>query len=215
METRRLTLEETSKLLNSYRETQDKEALELLVLSNMGLVGYFSMRYLNRGVDYDDLKSAGIEGLIRAINKFDIEKSIKAFSTYISVAIDNQIKMEVRKQRKHNGVMSLDAPISSNTDGDEITIKDIIGTDEEQLFNDVILKLKVDILKEVLQSLTYREQQIILLRYGLGNDCKKTQGEIAEIFNVSQVTIFRQEQRALVKMRHPRNTRKLKDFINV
>lgn len=214
MSKKRLTNEETLRTLNLYRKTQDQEALELLVVSNMGLVGYFVKLYLNTGIDYDDLKSAGTIGLINAINKFDVEKPIEAFSSYISRGIDNQIKQEIRKQKKHKGVMSLDAPIGHNKDGDDMTIEDIVGTDEEQLFNDVILGFKVEIVREALQSLTYREQQIILLRYGLDDAHRKTQEEVAELFDCSKTTILKQEQKALVKMRHPKNTRKLKDFID-
>ena len=73
--------------------------------------------------------------------------------------------------------------------------------------------MKIDIVREALQCLTSREQQIIFLRYGLDEVHKKTQDEVAEIFGCSKATIAKQEQKALVKMRHPRNTRKLKDFI--
>ena len=74
--------------------------------------------------------------------------------------------------------------------------------------------MKIDIVREALKSLTSREQQIILLRYGLDDANRKTQEEVAKIFKCSTHTIARQEQKALVKMRHPRNTRKLKDFID-
>ena len=93
-------------------------------------------------------------------------------------------------------------------------LEDLIGTDAEQLMEDIISKMKIDIVREALQCLTSREQQIILLRYGLDDVHRKTQEEVAEIFDCSKKTIAKQEQRALVKMRHPKNTRKLKDFID-
>ena len=209
-----LTLEETKKILKYYRETGDREALGVLVTSNMGLIIYFVKRHLDSGIEYDDLRSAGTIGLINAIKKFNIEKPIEAFSSYISTAIDNQIKREIEKQKKHSKVMSLDEPIGHNKDGAEMTVEDIVGTDEEQLFSDVISELKIDIVKEALKSLAYREQQIILLRYGLDDDHKKTQEEIAEMFDCSKTTILNIEQKALIKMRHPKNTRRLKDFID-
>lgn len=73
--------------------------------------------------------------------------------------------------------------------------------------------MKIDVVRNALQCLTSREKQIIFLRYGLNDEEAKTQGEVAEIFGCSQAYIARQEQRALIKMRHPRNTRKLKDFV--
>ncbi|MCI8446380.1 MAG: sigma-70 family RNA polymerase sigma factor, partial [Bacilli bacterium] len=149
------------------------------------------------------------------INKFDYEeRAIEGFSSYISIAIENQMKNELRKYRKHSHVLSLDQPIGQNKDGDEMKIEDIVGTDAEQLLENVISEMKIEIVREALQCLTSREQQIIFLRYGLDDVHKKTQNEVAEIFGCSKATIAKQEQKALVKMRHPRNTRKLKDFID-
>ena len=211
---RRLTLDETKSYLRAWRELADEEALEVLSICNGGLVGFFAKKYLGKGLTFEELQSAGNEGLINAINKFDYnERAIEGFSSYISIAIENQMKMELRKYNKHSNVLSFDQPIGQNKDGDEMKIEDLVGTDAEQLIEDVISEMKIDIVREALQCLTSREQQIILLRYGLDEVHKKTQDEVAEIFGCSKATIAKQEQKALVKMRHPRNTRKLKDFI--
>lgn len=213
--TRRLSLDETKKYLRAWRELADKEALEILTICNGGLVGYFAKKYLGKGLTFEELQSAGNEGLINAINKFDYnERAIEGFGSYISIAIENQMKTELRKYNKHSHVLSFDQPIGHNKDGDEMKIEDLVGTDAEQLIEDVISEMKIDIVREALQCLTSREKQIILLRYGLDEVHKKTQDEVAEIFGCSKVTIAKQEQKALVKMRHPRNTRKLKDFID-
>jgi len=212
---RRLTLEETEKCLRVYREFNDQDALTLLIECNSGLVGFFAKKYLGKGLTFEELLSAGNEGLFRAIQKFDYkERAIEGFSSYISIAIENQMRMELRKYNKHSHVLSLDQPIGSNKDGDDMKIEDLIGTDAEQLIEDVISEMKIDIVRDALKCLTSRERQIILLRYGLDEVHKKTQDEVAEIFGCSKHTIVRQEQKALIKMRHPRNTRKLKDFID-
>lgn len=211
---RKLSLDETKKSLRAWRELGNEESLEVLTICNGGLVAFFAKRFLGKGLTFEELQSAGNEGLINAINKFDYnERAIEGFSTYISIAIENQMKSELRKYNKHSHVLSLDQPIGHNKDGDEMKIEDLIGTDAEQLIEDVISEMKIDIVREALQCLTSREQQIILLRYGLDEVHKKTQDEIAEIFGCSKTAIAKQEQKALVKMRHPRNTRKLKDFI--
>lgn len=211
---RKLSLEETKKCLRAWREFLDKEALEVLMVCNGGLVVFFVKKYLGKGLTFDELKSAGDEGLLRAINKFDYkEREIEKFSSYISVAIENQIRIELKKYNKHSHVLSFDQPIGQNKDGDEMTIEDLIGTDANQLIEDVISEMKIDIVREALQCLTSRERQIILLRYGLDDTHKKTQDEIAEIFGCSKSLIAKQEKKALIKMRHPRNTKKLKDFI--
>lgn len=211
---RKLSLEETKKCLRAWREFSDKEALEVLMVCNGGLVVFFVKKYLGKGLTFDELKSAGDEDLLRAINKFDYkEREIEKFSSYISVAIENQIRIELKKYNKHSHVLSFDQPIGQNKDGDEMTIEDLIGTDANQLIEDVISEMKIDIVRDALQCLTSRERQIILLRYGLDDTHKKTQDEIAEIFGCSKSLIAKQEKKALIKMRHPRNTKKLKDFI--
>ena len=211
---RRLSLEETKNCLRAWRELGDIDALEVLTICNGGLVGFFAKKYLGKGLTFDELKSAGYEGLINAINKFNYtENAIEGFSSYISAAIENQMKNELRKYNKHSHVLSFEQPIGQNKDGDEMKIEDLIGTDADQLIEDVIAEMKIDIVREALQCLNSREQQIILLRYGLDETHKKTQEEVAEIFGCSKNTIVKQEQKALIKMRHPRNTRKLKDFI--
>lgn len=211
---RLLTLDETEKYLKLYREFADEDALTLLVTCNGGLVGFFAKKYLGKGLTFDELVSAGNEGLIKAINKFDYEeREIQGFSTYISVAIENAMKYELRKYNKHSHVLSFEQPLGQNKDGDELTIEDIVGTDAEELIEDVISEMKIDIVREALKSLTSREQQIILLRYGLDDAHRKTQEEVAQMLGCAQSSIAKQEQKALVKMRHPRNTRKLKGFI--
>ena len=165
---RKLSLEETKKCLRAWREFSDKEALEVLMVCNGGLVVFFVKKYLGKGLTFDELKSAGDEGLLRAINKFDYkEREIEKFSSYISVAIENQIRIELKKYNKHSHVLSFDQPIGQNKDGDEMTIEDLIGTDANQLIEDVISEMKIDIVRDALQCLTSRERQIILLRYDL------------------------------------------------
>lgn len=209
-----LTFDETNKCLRAWRELNDKNALEILIISNSGLVVFFAKKYMGKGLTFEELQSAGNVGLLNAINKFDYkERAIEGFTSYISVAIENCMKMELKKYHKHSHVLSFDQPIGQNKDGKEMRIEELVGTDTEQLIEDVISEIKIDIVREALQCLTSREQQIILLRYGLDETYKKTQEEVAEIFGCSQSVIARQEKKALLKMRHPRNTRKLKDFI--
>lgn len=215
MAKRRLTLEETKKCLIAWRELGDKKACEFLIINNEALIVYFVKRYLGKGLEFDELKSAGFLGLQKAINAFDyVNHPIETFSTYISMAIDNEIKREFKRYNKHSHVLSFDEPIAHNKDGDELTVEDLLGTDADQLIEDVISEMKIDIVKNALSCLTSREQQIIFLRYGLDDAHRKTQEEVAQIFGCSKTNIMRQEQKAITKMRHPRNTRKLKDFID-
>lgn len=211
----RLTLEETEKYLIEWRDYHDERALEKLIKNNEGLLKYIARRYLNKGLTYDELVSAGTEGLLKAINMFDyIDKSVSSFSSYAGTAIENEMRFELKKYKKHNHVLSLEQPIGQNNDGDELTLEDIIESDDEELIEDIISNMKNEIVRDALNCLTSREKQIILLRYGLDDEHSKTQEEVAQIFNCSQTMIVKQEQKALIKMRHPKNTKKIKDFID-
>lgn len=212
---KRLSLDETKELLTLWRENGDRNALNILTMSNQALVAFLVKKYLGKGLTFEELKSAGNLGLVNAINKYDyLNRDICTFSSYISTSIENTILLELRKYNKHSHVLSFEQPLGQSKDGDELTIDDIIGTDEEALLEEVVSDIKNDILRNALESLTSKEKQIILLRYGLDDDNKKTQAEIAEIFGCSKQSISNMEKKALVKMRHPRNTRKLKDFLD-
>lgn len=215
--TKELSNKDRKRLLYLWQKNHDEEALTLLISSNMGLVVYLANKYSkSKTIPFDDLVSTGKEGLLKALNKYDLKREERAisFSSYLTVSIENQIRMEIRKQNKHKKTISLEKPVYIDEKGNNILIKDMIGTNKDQLFNDVADKFKTIVINEVLNVLNDREKQIILLRYGLNDIECKTQKEIANLFNCSQAGICRQEQRALTKMRRPRHAKKIKDFIN-
>lgn len=87
------------KLLEEYAKTKDSEIREKIILEYASLVkvvaGRLSM-YLGYNVEYDDLVSYGIFGLIDAIDKFDCFKEVK-FETYASLRIRGAILDQIRK----------------------------------------------------------------------------------------------------------------------
>ena len=210
---KRLSNEQTLNCLKLWRENFDEDALTLLASSNMALVKYIAYKYLNRGLSFDELTSAGYEALVRAINVFNyIDYPIETFSTYLSRSIENGIRREFGNYNKHSHVLSFNAPLGYDKHGDEMTVEQIIGTEPEKLLNDVIDEMKIDVVKESLKCLTSRERQVILLRYGLDEQHRKNLVEIGKLLGISGEATRQIEKKALIKMRHPRNTRKLKDF---
>ena len=87
------------KLWDAYRQKKTQETREQLIIEYAQLVklvaGRLSM-YLGHNVEYDDLVSYGIFGLIDAIDKFDLEKNVK-FETYASLRIRGAILDQIRK----------------------------------------------------------------------------------------------------------------------
>lgn len=212
---RRLTLDETYKCLKSWRELNDKDAYTLLVKSNSGLVALIARKYLNGSLTFDELFSAGNLGLLNAINKFNYkENSIKAFSTYIGVTIENTIKLEFANYNKHKDVISFNEPIGYNEEYDEFLIEETIGTDEKLVEEAAIKNIRSSIIKEVLSNLSERERKIISLRFGLDNGEYKTLEEVASMCNSTIPKIAEEERKILRKIRHPKYSRKLKIFLD-
>ena len=95
-------------------------------------------------------------------NKYDyLNRDICTFSSYISTSIENAILLELRKYNKHSHVLSFEQPLGQSKDGDELTIDDIIGTDEEALLEEVVSDIKNDILRRALESLTSKRLPIL------------------------------------------------------
>ena len=159
----------------------------------------------------------GMEKIWESANNFNFEDKgnelSKVFGAYLAVSIERGILREIKKNAKHDEVLSFSQSIGQNKDGKEQTLEDTLGTDDDMLINDVLSEIKSEVVKNALNSLTSKERKIILLRYGLEKDKCKTLEEVGEIFGVSRERIRQTEEKALIKMRHPRNTRKLKDFI--
>lgn len=179
----------------------------------MGLVINTVKRYANSSLSFDDLKSAGIEGLINGLLKYDfITYGMKPFSSYMVSSINNTILQELKKENKHNHVLSLEEPISYDEKGNKLLIEDILRIDEDQLLDEVIKRFQSETIKECLKDLTVNERKTILLRYGLNDIQGKTFKEIAEIMNCSVTKVRLSKQKALVKMREPHITKKIEDF---
>lgn len=193
-----------------WREKKDKNALNKLIDNNIRLVFFFVNKYIDNGLTLEELKSAGIEGLLKGINHYDYTGDTNAFSTYIGLSIKRTIEREIDKYNKHSHVISLDQKIGENEDGEILKIEDIVGTDIEDVEKKVISSFQNNIIKDILKQLTPREQAVIILRYGVE---EMSQVEIAEMFNCTRQAVSDREKSALKKLRHPNNIKKLKDFI--
>jgi len=211
---KKLTDEETLKCFKAYREYNDENAITLLIKANQGLIGTIIKRYYDKGLTNEELMASGNVGLYNAINKYDYTKGLNMLSTYMGTAIENQIKMDLRRVRKHDSEMSIYEPVTYNRDGEELTLEDLISVDEDEMFKNVVSQMRKDEIATALRCLTDFERQVILLRYGLEDEKPKTQQEVANTIGYSKQYVSYTEDRAIKKMRMPRISKKLKDFID-
>lgn len=221
----------------------EKEAREVLIEENLGLVHHIVKRFFGRGYEAEDLFQIGVIGLMKAIDKFNTAFEVK-FSTYAVPLIAGEIKrfirddgmVKVSRTLKENGmkvkyakerlsgklgrepsmlevaqeagltmeelVLAMEANVQVESiyksvyqnDGNEIYMVDQLADEsrdeQEGLLNHLVVK-------QLLNSLTEKEQKLIILRYYQD----KTQTEVARILGISQVQVSRMEKRILFSMR--------------
>ena len=180
--------------------TGDEGARSLLIEHNLRLVVYISKRFENTGINIEDLISIGTIGLIKAVNTFNSGKNIK-LATYASRCIENEILMYLRKIGSQRTEISFDEPLNTDWDGNELLLSDILGTDEDEVARPMEDDAERHMLMEAIASLNEREQNIILMRFGLPDGQEYTQKEVADIMGISQSYISRLEKRIIEQLR--------------
>lgn len=195
-----LTCAEEKYYLQKSREG-DLEARNKLIEKNMRLVAHIVKKYTSPERDTEDLLSVGTIGLIKAVNTFNMDKSIR-LATYAAKCIDNELLMLLRSDKRRSREMSIYEPIGKDKEGNEINLMEIIGSSEDSVVENYELRQDVKKLYEAVEKrLTKREREVIILRYGLYGNEEITQREIAEKMNISRSYVSRIEKRALEKMR--------------
>ena len=179
----------------------DIEARNILVEYNLRLVAHIVKKYNNFERDIEDLISIGTIGLIKAINTYDFKKGNRLV-TYASRCIENELLMMLRQERKCAKEFSLYEPIGTDKEGNEISLLDIVETGEESIINQIILSHDIHKLYAILSSLLdEREQEVIVLRYGLYKTAPLTQREVADQLDISRSYVSRIEKKALSKLK--------------
>lgn len=177
----------------------DENAKQTLIEHNLRLVIYISKKFENTNIDIEDLISVGSIGLIKAINSFKGDKKIK-LATYASRCIENEILMHFRSLKKTSQDISINEPIETDKEGNDLTLIDVIA-DDGNLFDDIDFKIKKDNLKKYINEvLTPREKLIICLRFGLFGEKENTQREVAKKLKISRSYVSRLEKKALTKL---------------
>lgn len=178
----------------------DERARTVLVEHNLRLVVYIAKRFENTGTGIEDLISIGTVGLIKAINTFRADKSIK-LATYASRCIENEILMYIRKNSGQRCEVSIDEPLNVDWDGNELLLSDILGSEEDGVSYELEMREERDVVRRAVAELEPRERELIELRYGLRGGDEMTQKEVADLLGISQSYISRLEKRILCRLR--------------
>ncbi len=194
-----LSKDEEEALL-SRLQSGDGTVRRTLIERNLRLVVYIARRFENTGVGIEDLVSIGAIGLIKAINTFNTEKNIK-LATYASRCIENEILMYLRKVSARRTEISIDEPLNTDGDGNELLLSDILGTDNDMVMRPLEDDVDRKLLMDALDTLPGRERSIITMRYGIGGGEEKTQKEVADLMGISQSYISRLEKRIISRLR--------------
>lgn len=181
-------------------ETDRKKAWELLIVHNLRLVVYIAKKFESPSCSSEDLISIGAIGLIKAVRSFDPNKNIK-LATYASRCIENEILMYLRKASSQRTEISIDEPLNTDRDGNELLLSDVIGSDEESITEKLRRDCEQRSLMEEIAKLSPRERQIMELRFGLKDGKELTQKEVADRIGISQSYISRLEKKIIKNIR--------------
>ncbi len=181
-------------------QSGDLKARDKLIEHNLRLVVFLAKKYESTGYDIEDLVSIGSIGLIKGIQTYKLEKNIK-LATYCSRCIVNEILMFIRKNKKRRSEVSFEDAINFDTEGNELHLEDILGTEEDIVYKESKEIINKEDLEKQLNLLTEREKIIMTLRYGLNSTDDFTQKEVAEMLGISQSYISRIEKKVIKKLK--------------
>lgn len=188
---------------NLYNEiSQGKESSKnKLIVHNLRLVVYIAKKFENSGVPIDDLISIGTIGLIKAVNTFSPERSIK-LATYASRCIENEILMYLRKTSNMKNEVSIEEPLNTDWDGNELLLCDILGSEADIVNKDIEQELEKKLLLQAVDKLNSREKLIMEMRFGLNSKKEFTQKQVADELGISQSYISRLEKKIIKRLRN-------------
>ena len=194
-----LTREEEETIMSELREG-DNSNRDLLVTHNLRLVVYIAKKYESPTASTEDLVSIGTIGLMKAVKTFDPNKNIK-LATYASRCIENEILMYLRKASNSKAEMSFDEPLSVDWDGNELTLRDVLGSEPDEISEEIEYDDEKRLLRYVVANLNPKEKNIMYERFGLDGRQVQTQKQLADKMGISQSYISRLEKRILCKIR--------------
>lgn len=178
----------------------DDSAREILIVHNLRLVVYIAKKFESPSAGTEDLISIGTIGLIKAVNTFSPQKNIK-LATYASRCIENEILMFLRKASQLKNEISIDEPLNTDYDGNELLLCDILGTEADEINLSLENEVERKLVLSAVSGLSERERRIMELRFGLNGKKEHTQKEVADKLGISQSYISRLEKKIIKELR--------------
>lgn len=186
--------------LLSSDQSKVQSCRDTLIAHNLRLVVYISKKFESTGIGTDDLVSIGTIGLVKAINTFNPTKNIK-IATYASKCIENEILMFIRKTTPLKMEVSIDEPLNTDSDGNELLLGDILGSDSDEVQKGIEAEEERIIIHRAIEKLGERDREIIIKRFGLYGKRELTQKELADTMGISQSYISRLEKRIIKELK--------------
>lgn len=195
-----LTKEEELELYKGVALGKEKCKNELIV-HNLRLVVYIAKKFESSNVSVDDLISIGTIGLIKAVNTFSPDRCIK-LATYASRCIENEILMHLRKTSNTKNEVSIEEPLNTDWDGNELLLCDVLGSEPDIVNRDIEQELEKNLLLQAVDRLNEREKLIMEMRFGLNGHKEYTQKQVADCLGISQSYISRLEKKIIKRLRN-------------
>ena len=192
---------------NAVLTDEDKNRL---AEENMSLVQYVVKRFINTGIDYDELFSVALMGYVKASNSYNPTRVTKQgkpikFSTFAYRCIENEIFYFIRNDKKvREKTVSLQTTLSTDKNGNTLDLDSTLSTESQgelSLEEEIAKKEVIGVLLEIINNeLTEKERLIITHRFGISAE-NKTQNELAQMVNMSQANISKLEKNIMDKIK--------------
>lgn len=178
----------------------DNSAREKLIVHNLRLVVYIAKKFETPSANSEDLISIGTIGLIKAVKTFSPERNIK-LATYASRCIENEILMYLRKSSQLKNEISIDEPLNTDWDGNELLLCDVLGSEPDTVNTNIENEIDRYLVLDAVSKLNDRESLIMELRFGLNGKKEHTQKQVADELGISQSYISRLEKKIIKQLK--------------
>ena len=162
---------------------------------------YIAKKFENKTTSTEDLVSIGTIGLMKAVKTFNPEKEYQACHLCLTL-LENEILMYLRKKLNIKSEMSFDEPLSVDWDGNELTLRDVLGTDPNDVFEEIEYDDEKRLLRQTVAALPEKERNLMTLRFGLDGNESLTQKQLADKMGISQSYISRLEKKKKKKIKN-------------